>query len=96
MAAAAIAQYLDHLEVERQLSPNTLEGYRRDLEALGAFSEAQGQDVDALGTEDIRGFIAAEHRRGLSPKSLQRRLSAVRSFYRWLLRHGRVKANPWA
>src|SRR5690606_4256448 len=43
-----------------------------------------------------RAFVADGHRRGLSPKSLQRRLSAVRSFYRWLLRHGRVKANPAA
>lgn len=94
MAATAIAHYLDHLEVERQLSPNTLEGYRRDLDALGAFAEARGHAVEALGTEDIRAFIATEHRRGLSPKSLQRRLSAVRSFYRWLLKRGRVKANP--
>src|SRR4030095_8506899 len=47
-----------------------------------------------LHTEQVRAFIAAEHRRGLSPKSLQRRLSACRSFYRWLLRHGRIKPNP--
>ena len=94
MAAAAIAQYLDHLAVERQLSPNTLDGYRRDLDALDDFARAQGRDLEALGTEDIRGFIATGHRGGLSPKSLQRRLSAVRSFYRWLLRRGRVKANP--
>ena len=94
MAATVIADYLDHLAVERQLSPNTLDGYRRDLDALAAFAGEHGTGVDAQGTEDIRAFIATEHRRGLSPKSLQRRLSAVRSFYRWLLRHGRVKANP--
>ena len=44
----------------------------------------------------MRAFIADEHRRGLTPKSLQRRLSACRSFYRWLLRHGSIGANPAA
>ena len=44
--------------------------------------------------DDIRAFIAAEHRRGLAPKSLQRRLSACRSLYRWLLKHGDVAASP--
>jgi len=91
-----VQQYLDHLAVERQLSPNTLDGYRRDLDALSAFADGRGQEPEALGSEDIRAFVADGHRRGLSPKSLQRRLSAVRSFYRWLLRHGRVKANPAA
>ncbi|MCC8362895.1 tyrosine recombinase XerC [Lysobacter sp. A6] len=90
----SIDAYLAHLHVERRMSPHTLDGYRRDLESLRAWSEAQGIDVDAIHTEQLRTFIASEHRRGLSPKSLQRRLSACRSFYRWLLRHGRIQANP--
>ena len=90
----SIADYLAHLEVERRMSPHTLDGYRRDLDALQAYATAQGLDVDTMHTEQLRGFIASEHRRGLSPKSLQRRLSACRSFYRWLLRHGRIPANP--
>jgi integrase/recombinase XerC len=92
-----IEDYLSHLQVERRMSPHTLDGYRRDLVALSAWAQAQGmEDVAALGEPDIRAFVAAEHRRGLSPKSLQRRLSAVRSFYQWLLKHGRVAANPAA
>ena len=89
-------QYLDHLQVERMVSPNTLDGYRRDLTALASWADANGHDLLRLGTEDIRAFVAAEHRRGLSPKSLQRRLSAVRSFYRWLLKNGRIAASPAA
>ena len=88
-----IQDYLSHLQVERRVSPHTLDGYRRDLDALSAWAEAHG-DVSGLREADIRAFVAAEHRRGLSPKSLQRRLSAVRSFYQWLLKHGRVEANP--
>lgn len=76
------------------MSPHTLDGYRRDLDGLQAWAAEQGAEVDTLHTEQLRTFIASEHRRGLSPKSLQRRLSACRSFYRWLLRHGRIQANP--
>src|SRR4249919_693147 len=90
----SIDDYLQHLQVERRMSPHTLDGYRRDLDALRAWSDAQGAVVEAMHTEHLRAFIASEHRRGLSPKSLQRRLSACRSFYRWLLRHGRIQANP--
>ena len=88
-----VADFLAYLEIERRVSAHTLDGYRRDLEALSAWSQDHG-GLTALGEADIRAFIAAEHRRGLTPKSLQRRLSGVRSFYRWLLKHGRVAANP--
>ena len=91
---ASIDDYLAHLQVERRMSPHTFDAYRRDLDGLNAFATAQGLEVETLHTEQVRAFIAAEHRRGLSPKSLQRRLSACRSFYRWLLRHGRIQANP--
>jgi integrase/recombinase XerC len=91
---AAIDGFLEHLAVERQMSPHTLDAYRRDLSALAAWTQAQSLDAIALHGEQLRAFVASEHRRGLSPKSLQRRLSACRSFYRWLLRHGRIAASP--
>ncbi|MHC9086443.1 tyrosine recombinase XerC [Luteimonas sp. RIT-PG2_3] len=90
-----IEAFLSHLQVERRMSPHTLDGYQRDLLALQDWSRAQGvTDVLQLQTEQLRMFIAAEHRRGLSPKSLQRRLSACRSFFSWQLKHGRIAANP--
>ncbi len=92
-----IEDFLAHLQVERRLSAHTLDAYRRDLTGLADWAQRQGgADLQALQTEQLRTFIAAEHRRGLSPKSLQRRLSACRSFYQWLLKHGRIKANPAA
>lgn len=91
-----IDDYLTHLEVERRVSAHTLAAYRRDLEALQAWAGKAGIDLAALHAEQLRGFIASEHRRGLSPKSVQRRLSAVRSWYQWQLRHGRIAANPAA
>ena len=92
---ATVGEFLSYLQVERRVSPHTLDGYRRDLETLSAWSDAHGGMI-GLDEAAVRAFIAAEHRRGLSPKSLQRRLSAVRSFYRWLLKHGRIVANPAA
>ena len=76
------------------MSVHTLDAYRRDLAALVAWTQSQDIDLVSLQTEQLRGFIASEHRRGLSPKSLQRRLSACRSYYRWLLKHGLIKASP--
>ena len=71
-------------------------GPRRDLEALSLWATDNGQAVERLQADHIRAFVAAEHRRGLTPKSLQRRLSACRSFYAWLLRNGRIAASPAA
>jgi integrase/recombinase XerC len=79
------------------MSAHTLDAYKRDLEALAAWAKDNGIDpLETLQPEQLRAFVAAEHRRGLSPKSLQRRLSAVRSWFQWLLKHGRIVANPAA
>ena len=93
---SAIDEFLSHLDVERRVSPHTLAAYRRDLDALALWAADNGQAVEGLQADHIRAFVAAEHRRGLTPKSLQRRLSACRSFYAWLLRNGRIAASPAA
>ncbi len=90
-----IERFLHHLETERRLSVNTSRGYRRDLAELQAFCEACGitrwQDLD---THGVRRYAAQAHRRGLSGRSIQRRLSAMRSFYNYLLRESLVSHNP--
>ncbi len=96
MSFAPVDDFLAHLAVERRVSPHTLDAYRRDLTALTQWVDTQTLDLVSLQAESLRAFLAAEHRRKLSPKSLQRRLSACRSFYGWLLRHGRIDASPAA
>ncbi|MFC3714597.1 tyrosine recombinase XerC [Luteimonas soli] len=97
MAATSPTDYLAHLEVERRMSAHTLDAYRRDLAALSEWAQGQGiADLETLQPGQLRAFVAAEHRRGLAPKSLQRRLSACRSFYQWLLKNGRIALNPVA
>lgn len=92
-----IDDYLAHLQVERRMSAHTLDAYRRDLDALQTWLTASDVgEVAATDAMQLRAFIAAEHRRGLSPKSLQRRLSACRSFYAWMLKRGHIAANPAA
>ncbi len=91
-----VDDYLAHLAVERRSSPHTLDAYRRDLLVLVQWSDGQSRELLQLDADDLRLFVASEHRRGLSAKSLQRRLSACRSFYGWLLKQGRIKANPAA
>jgi len=93
-----LAEYLEHLRSERDVSPNTLLAYERDLsELVTFFSSYYGgegwswQGVDRLA---IRGFLAHLTRRGLSKRSIARALSAVRGFYRFLHRNEVVDANP--
>ncbi|MGB5576911.1 MAG: site-specific integrase, partial [Woeseiaceae bacterium] len=90
-----IDRFIRHLEYERRLSPLTCKHYRRDLQALLAFCEKSG--IDGWGDLDdghIRAFSAASFRRGLSARSIQRQLSAARTFFRYLMREKHVSKNP--
>jgi integrase/recombinase XerC len=90
-----IDRYIRHLEFERRLSPHTCKHYRRDLDALAAWCELQKlQNWSDLDSEHIRTFTSAAYRKGLGARSLQRRLSAARMFYRYLLREKHVTKNP--
>jgi integrase/recombinase XerC len=86
------ADFLECLRVQRRMSGHTLAAYRRDLESLAAMSEVT--PIDHIGSADIRRFVARLHANGLSPASLARRLSAWRSFYRWLGQNQKIAANP--
>ncbi|MFY2763725.1 tyrosine recombinase XerC [Arenimonas sp. MALMAid1274] len=87
--------FLAYLQVERRLSANTLDAYRRDLADLATWMGGQGiTQWRGLRQEALRSYVAGAHRGGLSGKSLQRRLSAVRSFYRHLNRSEGSELNP--
>jgi integrase/recombinase XerC len=94
-AAAWVERWFAHLRTERRLSPHTSSSYARDLEAFVTFCD--GQEVAAWPVVDsfhVRTFAAREHRNGLGPRSIQRRLSALRSFFNFLIREGELKSNP--
>ncbi len=90
-----IIDFIHHLEYERRLSRHTCKHYRRDLDALLRFAtDADVKRWADIDNEHMRAFAAASYRQGLSAKSIQRRLSAARTFYRYLLREKHVKRNP--
>lgn len=94
----AVAEFLRYLALERGLSPNTVRAYRRDLGDLCEFltdhQGGSGWEWGELDRLDIRSFLGFLEGRGLARSSVIRKLSAVRSFYRFLHRTGRVEANP--
>lgn len=90
-----IERFLAHLATERRLSPRTRDGYRRDLTAIAAYCEAAGiPSWRGLDVRGVRSYVAARHRDGLVGRSLQRALSALRSFFNYLIREGEVSVNP--
>lgn len=92
---AWIERFVAHLWHERRMSPHTSAAYRRDLGRLLEFCERHGiSEWDALDNLQVRTFAASEHAGGLAPRSVQRRLSAVRTFYEFLLREGCCRLNP--
>jgi len=87
--------FFAHLETERGLSARTIKAYQRDVDQLLQFLAAENIDLpDQITQHHIRALIAQQHRQGLGGKSLQRLLSALRSFFRWMLREGLVQHNP--
>ncbi len=94
MGQAELAAFLERLKTERRLSPHTVEAYERDVKALLEFCKreqiASFASLDSFG---VRRFAAESHRKGLSARSVARRLSAVRTFLNFLIETGVVKSN---
>jgi len=87
--------FLNRLLTENRASVHTYNNYRRDLNQLKKYCLDKGiEHWSRVAPIDIRTYIAHRHRNGLSSKSLQRELSAIRSFYQFLLTHRLVENNP--
>jgi integrase/recombinase XerD len=88
------AQWLDHLRVERGLSPNTLEAYGSDVARLRAFADAAGRPLLGLAQADIARFIGQMRDQGLSARSVARTVHALRGFFRFAVREGHLAGDP--
>src|SRR5690349_22058710 len=93
-----VAEYLRHLEKERDVSPNTVKAYARDLHDfvayLSGYYGAAGWSWEGVDRLAMRGFLAHLQRRGVGKRTMARTLSGVRGFYRWMHRNELVEANP--
>lgn len=90
-------EYLSYLRVERGSSPLTIEAYERDLADYLNFCEGQGiTRVEHATREDIVDFENALFERGLAPSTVDRRISVLKGFYRFLVREAYITSSPTA
>ena len=90
-----IPRFLTHLSTERRLSAHTDANYRRDLQLFARYCEKNGiTEWPRVDSQHVRTFAASEFRRGQSARTIQRRLSALRSFFNFLLRESVLRSNP--
>jgi integrase/recombinase XerC len=90
-----IERFQQHLTGERRLSPLTVSAYRRELDAFAHWcAQQQIDDFTRIDGQHVRIFAARSHAGGLQARSVQRRLSALRTFFGYLLREGVINTNP--
>lgn len=86
-----ISEYLEFIEVEKGLSENTSEAYRRDLTAFVDFAN---KEVNEITRSDITNFIRDLHENNYSPISVKRKIASLRGFFKWLCANEYCKTNP--
>lgn len=89
---ALIQEFSDYLRIEKRNSPHTVSAYRRDLSRFSA--EFAGQKVDSVTTANIRDFLISLREQGLSPASVARSLSSIKSFFKYLCQDKQFQDNP--
>ena len=95
MEQNCVSRFLAYLRHEKRYSIHTCQAYTRDLADFTKFAEENLiPDWQTVSSQNLRSFVAALHRHEQSPKSIQRKLSTVRSFYRFLMREGLAHKNP--
>lgn len=96
MASAYIKSFKAYLQVERSMSPATVEAYLRDVQLLFSFLETSLPDtrLEDIGLPALQAFVANIYELGLSDASQARILSGVKSFFRFLLLEGVIKKDP--
>ncbi len=90
-----LSDFLAQLTIEKRASQYTVKSYKRDLNCLSTYCESKSISLwTDLKQTDIRSYMASRHRQGLSSTSLQRELSAIRSFFNFLLKNQLTDNNP--
>ncbi len=88
-------QFLHYLIVEKGLSKNTIEAYSLDLTRFSDYlKEKEIKEFRSVGKFDVRGFLLSLKRKNLSTKSIGRKLSAIRTLFKFLVQEGLLETNP--
>lgn len=93
-----IDNYLQFIRLEKNLSPHTVVAYRCDLEQWEQFLTGgkEALDVKSVTTGDIRAWMLHLNKQGDSARTMRRKVQAVRSFYKWLMKQGMASDSPAA
>src|SRR5690606_2865682 len=95
MSVFHLREFLDHLSLERGLSPRTLDAYGRDVGRLIAFLREQGVERPGAATAaHLREYVYTLKDRGLEPTSIRRNISSIRTYFAYLMAEGHVVADP--
>jgi len=89
-----LREYVTHLRVEKGLRPLSVEAYHRDLESFAEFLEGESRTLGAARQEDVSGFMRHLREHGVESRSVARKLSCLRGFYRWMLKDKRIQHDP--
>ncbi|MBE6136533.1 MAG: tyrosine recombinase [Erysipelotrichaceae bacterium] len=89
------ADFLNHLQNERNYSPTTIDSYRRDIDKFFVFLAKEDCFMDDVDLIVIRNFLTEEINNGISKRSCKRRLSSLHHFYGYLVQNSYVKINPF-
>jgi len=90
-----LENYLDSLKSERNFSPYTLANYRIDLNQFLSFLKEKRLSLFAVDRLSARDFLYYLEKRKFSRRTLSRKISATRSFFRYLIREGKIMTNPF-
>lgn len=95
MSMQVLSEYLEFLEIEKGLSENTIEAYRRDLEAFIDFCDENGiTELDNVQRSNINGYIRILREKNYTPASVNRKIASFRGFFKWLCANDICKSNP--
>ena len=91
----AVSGYLDHLIVDRGLARLTVESYGSDMKDFSRFLASKGaRNAAHINREDLLRYLAVLDRRGFSARTRARKISCIRSFFRFLMETGQIGENP--
>lgn len=91
---AIIAQFLEELEKISRYSLNTIRAYRNDLSEFAGKLDEKDKSIIQTDFRDVRDFVYRQHQKGNSPRTVGRKLAAIKSLYRFLIRIGEMSSNP--
>jgi integrase/recombinase XerC len=95
-AEKLLQRYLRFLEAERNLSPYTLRNYESDLRSFISYVRDAERDIPDVDRYLLRGYLASLREQEMAPASIVRKVSSIRSFYRFLVREGHIEHDPLA